>query len=303
MIIGSTHISSALLFALGVGLVGLLLILRVLFLIRQGEANRRGRLKGRKLLDAIPTESPVADPVEAAKERGLRNIEKHSTVIRRTLIPTIVLLTAAIASLPLLSQVPATLVSIVVGVLTVTLGIAARPVLENSISGLVISFSKLFNIGDTVEVDGFYGTVEDITTTHTTIKIWDWRRYVVPNSKMLQASFINHSVVNKAIWAFVEFSVAPDADLERVQEIAIAAPKSSSHFRSVEAPQFWVMDISESCATCWVAAWAESPSDAWELRNKVRTEILMQLRRAGIKTHINYQRYEQAPGHPAMAAN
>ena len=38
---------------------------------------------------------------------------------------------------------------------------------------------------------------------------------------------------------------------------------------------------------CWLAAWANAPSDAWYLRNDMRTGLVRELSRAGIATHLS----------------
>jgi small-conductance mechanosensitive channel len=177
-------------------------------------------------------------------------------------------------------------VSAVVAVITVVLGVAARPLIENAMSGLVISYSRLVNLGDTVRIDDVYGTVEDITITHTTIKVWDWRRYIVPNSKMIQHSFYNYSVVDKFEWTYVDFWIAYDADFEAVEKIAREIPTKSKHFADYEEPQVWVMELAPEGMRCWLAAWANAPSDAWYLRNDMRTELVRELAKAGIATHL-----------------
>lgn len=70
---------------------------------------------------------------------------------------------------------------------------------------MVISFSKHFLTGDTVTLDSQYGTIEDISLTHTTIKLWDWQRYVVPNHRMLSKEVINHSHRQGYLMAWVAY--------------------------------------------------------------------------------------------------
>jgi len=36
---------------------------------------------------------------------------------------------------------------------------------------------------------------------------------------------------------------------------------------------------------CWIAAWADSPADAWELGNDIRTNLIKNFDFYGIKSH------------------
>lgn len=271
-----------------VGLAGaaaILYLLRMLGLVQQ---RRLIRLQRREPLVPVDTDSPVDDAAQQAVDRGIESIEKQTTVVRRLLIPAVCLIIVVAVGTPFLPSVPGTMVSVVVAALTVIGGIAARPTIENAICGLVISLSKLVNIGDTVLVEGHYGTVEDITVTHTAIKVWDWRRYVVPNAKMLDSTFVNYSLFDEYLWVHVEFWVSFAADLDVVRETAIDAAAGSDHYVDYEEPRFWVMEMGKEGVRCWVAAWADSPSDGWSLANDIRTELIGALRRKGIDTHCHH---------------
>ena len=268
-------------------LLGSALVTRTWFWLRASQRWRRQHLEGRKKFDPVNTQSPVGDPTRLTTEFGLQSIARQFTVHQLLLIPLIVVLTLLAAGIPFLGDMPATFVSLLAAGVTVVLGVAARPFIENAIAGLIIAFSRLVSIGDTVELDGHYGTVEDITATHTTIKIWDWRRYLVPNTRMLDANLVHYSLNDTYVWVHVEFNVTYSADIDEVRRIALAAPKVSKHYRDYEEPRFWIMRLDEDRVVCWVAAWADTPPESWLLGHDTRTELVRQLRRHGIDTHAH----------------
>ena len=265
--------------------VGVLTLLWSLGWLRRQEQDRTTLLTKRSWFEGTLTRTPLAKPEEEARAQGVENIRRNTTVIRRALVPLVILLCALLASVPLLGSLPTALVSVMVAVVTVTTGIAARPIIENIFSGLVLSFSRILNIGDTVLLDDLYGTVEDITLTHTTVRLWDWRRYVVPNTTMMQRATVNYSLHDRYQWAYVEFWVSHDADLEVVSSLAVEAARQSDHYADYEPPRFWVMELGERGVQCWVAAWADTPSEAWGLKHDVRTALAKRLQQAGIPAH------------------
>ena len=242
-------------------------------------------IEDRKRFDAINTESPIDNATGEARERGLESVATRFSVMRRLLIPLLALLVVVALVVPLLGRVSATFLSLLVAAGAVLIGIAAKPLLENLFAGIVMSFSQPIRIGDTVRVDDHFGTIEDISITHTTIKIWDWRRYMVPNRCMMEKEFINYSINDKYQWAHVEFWIAPDTDLDQVRDIAVAAPSTSKHFADYEEPTFWIMEMAKEGVRCWIAAWADTPSAAWQLTHDIRAEISRRFQAAGIKTH------------------
>ncbi len=288
-------------YALCVTLVGIILLAWLFLTIRRAERRRAERLERLKRFDAIRTESPVENQIEEARDRGLASVATRFTFLRRVLIPIVIVFVIVSLAIPLLEDVPATYVSLMVAVVGVVVGIAAKPLLENMFAGVVISFSQPVRIGDTVLVDGHYGTIEDISITHVTIKIWDWRRYMVPNHRMIEKDFINFTITDRYQWAHVEFWVAPDVDMQQVREIAINSAKSSMAHAPYEDPRLWVMEMGKEGIRCWVAAWADSPSAAWQLMHDIRSELIRRFAAAGIHTHSYRHAWQPvAPSGPSV---
>jgi small-conductance mechanosensitive channel len=290
MLVAEVHLDDYILnhyaiYAAAVGGFGLLLIWQLQRSIRRAQTRLTERLEKLKRFDSVRTESPLDDPTGLARERGMESVATRFSMIRRILIPAVAVCIFTALALPLLSGASASMLSLVAAVTAVVAGIAAKPLLENLIAGVVISFSQPIRIGDTVIIDGHYGTIEDITITHTTIKIWDWRRYMVPNHRMIDKDFINLSIIDRFQWAHVEFWVSTEADLDQVQQIAITAAKNAPSFAGFEEPRFWLMETAKEGVRCWVAAWASSPSSAWQFTHEIRTRLMQAFQAAGISTH------------------
>ncbi len=266
----TTELASA-----GVILFALLMLIAALRRLRGSEASRHARLfKRKEWQQAVSTESPLDHPRREASSVAVESLKSRFTIIRRLIVAIFVLVVLIIGSLPFLGTLPTALVSLFVAAASVVIGIAARPFLENFIAGVVLTFGKPFRVGDTVFIDEtYYGTVEDITMTHTIIKIWDWRRFVVPNSEMMNKNFLNYTLKDRYIWSYVEFRVAPDTDLDVVREEAVKAARESAAFAGYEEPEMWVMGMEEKAIKCWIAAWVDSPSDAWQLNSDIREQL------------------------------
>ncbi|QGY39925.1 mechanosensitive ion channel [Pseudodesulfovibrio cashew] len=234
---------------------------------------------------AMPTDV-LTDKEEKQERRDMvRGVKTRFSVIRRTLVACVVVVWALALTLPFLGKLPSTMISVMVAISTAVIGIAARPLVENLISGIVISFSRQLRVGDTLMMDGQYGTVEDISITHTKIKTWDWKRYVIPNSRMLNKEFVNLTLNDSLLWAYLEFSVSYEADLDEVSRIARKVAAESEHHNDQEEPQFWVMRMDRESVVCWIAAWAETPGEAWNLKSDIATRLVRVFREKGIPTH------------------
>lgn len=260
-----------------VGGTTLLVTARVLWWLRGAELRSLTRLRRQKHLEPVETASPLEDHQGLLEKQAFRSIRATFSISRRLILPLLLTVAAILLGIPFLSDVSATVVTLIVGTMTVVAGVVLRPLVENSIAGLVISSSRLINLGDTITIDDRYGTVEDVTITHTTIKLWDWKRYVVANSLMLQREFTNHSLRDSYVWAQVPFFIDYTAPLDEVSELAIAAASGAESFADYEPPRFWLIDCHSDAVECWVAAWADSPAEAWQLKHEIRAALIPEL--------------------------
>lgn len=268
-----------------VGLFGALLVWWGRRRIIRIEKQRKSRIKRLKRFESAKTATPIEAPEREARETAVESIENRFSIIRKLSFFAIITIWLIALIFPFLNKIPAAFISVLVAASGIIIGIAARPFIENLISGIVISFSHPIRVGDTVIIDSNYGNVEDITITHTVVKIWNWRRYIIPNSRMLSKEIVNCTINDSYQWTHVEFYVSYDSDLEVVKKLAIQAAVNSSYFADYEDPRFWIMDMGEKGCKCWIAAWADTPVDAWELANDIRTELIKKFAEAGIKPH------------------
>ena len=87
------------------------------------------------------------------------------------------------------------------------LGLAARPLLTNLIAGMQIAITQPIRIEDAVIVEGEWGWIEDITSTYVVVRLWDWRRMVVPMSYFLEKPFQNWTRESASLIGVIPFHV------------------------------------------------------------------------------------------------
>ena len=77
------------------------------------------------------------------------------------------------------------------GVAGLVAGLAARPVLSNLFAGVQLAMTQPIRIDDAVIVEKEWGNIEEITATYVVVRLWDWRRMVLPLSYFIQNPFQN----------------------------------------------------------------------------------------------------------------
>jgi small-conductance mechanosensitive channel len=105
------------------------------------------------------------------------------------------------------------------GVVAVIIGFATQKTFANLISGMMISISQPFRIGDRVKLKEEYGTIEDITLRHTVLKTWDNRRVIIPNAIMNDEVIINYTVEDEKILSTIEIGISHDSDIDLARKI------------------------------------------------------------------------------------
>lgn len=253
--------------------------------IKRVEKKRLKSIKKRDISDAVETDSPIENQESALKKKGIGEIEDKFSFLRK-MFPIVLFIFWSIAiAIPYIGRIPSVYISIVAAIISVIAGFSLRPFLENLFSGVVISFFKSIKIGDTVTIDDQYGIIEEIGLTYSILRRWDWNRIIIPNTKLLQKEIQNLTMTDHYIWAHIEFFVSPDTDISELEIMTKNIAKDSKYFNEAEEPSFWVMSLEKDTIKCWLAAWADNPSDAWELRNDMRTKLIKEFQKRGIKFH------------------
>ena len=274
-------------------LMGLLIFQIIKRSLRSIEEKGTSFIDKLKVFDAVRTKAPIMRSGKSQKDKAIQRFEERFTIIKRMVLILFVLVWLVVLFFPFIGKISATFVSMIAAILAAVIGIAARPFLENLISGIVITFSRQFRTGDTVLIDGKdYGTVEDITITHSVIKLWDWKRLIIPNSKMLNKEMISYTTKDSFIWASVEFWVSYDTDIEKLRSMVVNVASQSKYLATRERPKFWIMGMEKEAIKCWVCAWTKSPTDSWYLKIDVRQRLIETFQKDGIKTHA--YRFEDA---------
>jgi small conductance mechanosensitive channel len=83
------------------------------------------------------------------------------------------------------------------GIGSVAIGFAFHNILQNFLAGILLLLSEPFAIGDQIAVSGFEGMVTDIETRATTLKTYDGRSVVIPNSELFTQSVTVNTAYDK----------------------------------------------------------------------------------------------------------
>ena len=153
------------------------------------------------------------------------------------------------------------------------LGLAARPVLANLIAGIQIAITQPIRIDDVVIVEGEWGWIEEIYATYVIVRIWDWRRMVVPLSYFIEKPFQNWtresaSIIGAVFW-YMDYTV-PVAEIRTKLEDIVA---NSPHWDG-QVVNLQVVDTDKDTIHIRGLMSARTSPQAWDLRCEVREKLI-----------------------------
>ncbi|MER5784004.1 mechanosensitive ion channel domain-containing protein [Streptomyces mobaraensis] len=209
----------------------------------------------------------------------MRRVRTQVTLIRRivTAAVCVVAVAAMLLTFPGMRTV-GTSVLASAGLIGIVAGVAAQSTLGNLFAGLQIAFGDMVRIGDTVVVNGEWGTVEEITLTYLVVTTWDERRITMPVSYFTSRPFENWSRGNPRMTGTVFFHLDHSAPIDLMRERLHEVVKGAREWDG-RAWSLVVTDTTPTTIQVRALVTAKDSDDIWTLRCVVREQLIEWLRR------------------------
>jgi small conductance mechanosensitive channel len=151
----------------------------------------------------------------------------------------------------------------VVGAAGFVIAFALQDSLSNFASGLMILFFRPFDVGDVIDAGGVSGKVTAMNLVSTSIKTFDNKDMVVPNSKIWNDVITNATGVDTRR-VDMEFGIGYDDDIDQAQaileEIVAAHPKALKD----PEPTIRMNTLADSSVNFICRPWAKT-ADYWDV--------------------------------------
>jgi small-conductance mechanosensitive channel len=170
------------------------------------------------------------------------------------------------------------------GIAALVFGLAARSVLANFVSGLILAFSQPLRIGDYVAIDGDAGTVEEIRLTYTHIRTADNRRVLIPNDLLATKVIQNYSIREELSAVTVEVEVPVDAPIAEVCGVVLDIGRELEDDTLGRPAALEVAEVTVDGVRLKLTLWAVSRPAAADRAAVARRRIAEKLQAAGLLT-------------------
>ncbi|SDH94271.1 Small-conductance mechanosensitive channel [Bradyrhizobium sp. Rc2d] len=163
------------------------------------------------------------------------------------------------------------------GAAGIIVGLAARPLLSNLIAGLQIAITQPIRIEDAVIIENEWGWVEDIAATYVVIRLWDWRRMVVPLSYFIEKPFQNWTRDTASLIGVIVLHVDYRADVARIRRWLEEAVKQSKLWDGAVV-NLQVIDADSRTIELRALVSARNAPQSWDLRCEIREKLVAFIR-------------------------
>lgn len=206
---------------------------------------------------------------------------KHVTQVRvfKRVTDTIIVIITISAALMTFDSVRQYGVSLFAsaGAAGLIVGLAARPLLSNLIAGLQIAITQPIRIEDAVIIENEWGWVEDIASTYVVIRLWDWRRMVVPLSYFIEKPFQNWTRDTASLIGVIALHVDYRADVPRIRRWLEGAVKESKLWDGAVV-NLQVIDADSRTIELRALVSARNAPQSWDLRCEMREKLIAFIR-------------------------
>ena len=157
-----------------------------------------------------------------------------------------------------LINVPLTAFAFLSGAIAIGFGFGAQNIINNFISGWILMWERPIRIGDFLEIEDTKGIVEEINTRSTRIRRVDGVHLLIPNSKLLENTVVNWTLVDRLVRTSVKVGVAYGSSAKKVAELIMQATVEESDVLKDPKPLVTFEDFGDNSLLFEVTYWIHS---------------------------------------------
>ncbi|WP_233207959.1 MULTISPECIES: mechanosensitive ion channel domain-containing protein [unclassified Siphonobacter] len=181
------------------------------------------------------------------------------------------------------SGIPMDRLTVVLGALSVGIGLGMQNIVNNFVSGIILIFEKPFQIGDYVELADKKGKVQDIGIRSSKMLTPQGSVVVIPNGDLLSGRLVNWTLSNSYLKTELTFKVNADADLDKVTKIVeTEIGKLNDSLKNIP-PEVLVNAIAADSIELKILAWVTNIYVEANFKSQLLTRLMVRFKEAEIK--------------------
>lgn len=202
--------------------------------------------------------------------RKSEKIDETITIVLAKTARVVILAVVVIAVLQQFGVQTASLLALV-GAAGLAIGLAWQGTLSDIAAGMMILIMRPFKIGDTVEVAGTSGVIDEIGLVLTKMHTFDNVALYMPNSDIWGTKIMNYATNDNRRVDMV-FGFGYDDNMDRAMEIAREVLDADERVLEEPEPQIAVSELGDSSVNIIVRPWT-AKENYWALKFDITKRI------------------------------
>ena len=166
------------------------------------------------------------------------------------------------------------------GIAGFIVGFALQDSLSNFASGLMILIYRPFDVGDTVDVNGAFGTVRHMSLVNTTVLTYDNQTLIVPNNQVWQ-NIIKNLTDQKIRRVDMTFGISYGDDVEKAERVLHQIVTSWDRTLKEPEPMIHLHELGDSSVNFVVRPWVKT-EDYWDTYWYITRQVKLRFDAEGI---------------------
>ncbi len=184
------------------------------------------------------------------------------------------------------------------GIGSVAIGFAFHDIFQNFLAGILLLLTGPFRVGDEISVGTYEGTVEDIETRATTLRTYDGRRIVIPNSDLFTNSVTVYTAFPMRRIQY-QLSLDYDEDIRQVKQLLLEALNTIQDVAKEPGAEVLVTGLNDGNIVLQIFCWTPLVHQAQilHLQDRILTTIKDTLVTNNIQISIQTQKIQLETTH------
>jgi potassium efflux system protein len=170
--------------------------------------------------------------------------------------------------------IPLDKISILIGALGVGIGFGLQNLVNNLVSGIIIAFERPIQIGDTIEISGKTGTVQEIGVRSSQMSNGEGANIIVPNGDLLSQQLINWTMHNRNKRIKILLSVPYKSDFRKARDLVLEELNKNQKIMRDPKPAVTVDTFANNAVNYEVKFWVPDMSEVGAIRNELMLNII-----------------------------
>jgi small-conductance mechanosensitive channel len=165
-------------------------------------------------------------------------------------------------------------VSLFVGAL-LTLGSSSA--VSNALAGLILIYTRAFQIGDFIRINEIIGNVQDKSLFVTRVVTPKQETVTIPNASVLNSNVVNYSAIcresNGHLLLYTTITLGYDVPWRKIHEVLVEAAKATTHIVSTPEPFVLQTDLNDFNVSYQLNAYTSLPTKMPRIYSELHQNI------------------------------